>query len=63
MERARERSRDDVLTVLRRAYGPDAVAKARPALPDPINLDRDAALLARFGLTAEQLYDAGGASP
>lgn len=63
VERSRERSRDEVLTLLLRVYGPDAVERARPALPDPIDLDRDATLLARFGLTPDRLYDAFGMSP
>ena len=55
--------RDDVLRVLRRFYGPDRVEEARRELPDPVDTERDAAVLASFRLTMDDLYDAGGMSP
>ncbi len=55
--------RDVVLRVLRRFHGPERVEEARRALPDPVDVKRDAAILAGFGLTMERLYDAGGMSP
>ena len=56
-------SRENVLTVLRRFHGPDRIEEARRALPDPVDLRRDAAVLAEFGFSLDDLYDAGGMSP
>ena len=55
--------REVVLRVLRRFYGPEQVDAARGALPDPVDVRRDAGILARFRLTIDELYDAGGMSP
>ena len=63
IDAARRIPREKVLEVLRRFYGPDRVAEARRALPDTVDLDRDATLLVRFHLTREELSEAGGMSP
>jgi hypothetical protein len=42
---------------------PDLLAEAHQTLPDPIDIDRDATLLAKFGLACGQLMDRWGASP
>lgn len=55
--------REDVLRVFRRFYGPHRLEAVRRALPDPVDVNRDAAALARFGLTIDDLYNAGGMSP
>ena len=42
---------------------PERVKEAEAVLPDPIDLDREADVLYRFGLTPDQLYNRLGASP
>jgi hypothetical protein len=41
----------------------DLIPEATQALPDLIDIDRDQALLARFGLQRGQLIERFGASP
>jgi hypothetical protein len=41
----------------------DLRAEAYETLPDPIDIDRDANLLPKFGLGLDQLIDRWGASP
>ena len=55
--------RDVALDLLRRVGLGHRIEEAREALPDPIDLDHDQELLARFGLTRGQLEERLGASP
>lgn len=41
----------------------ELIEEAARTLPDPIDVDRDAALLARYGLEPDELMDRFGASP
>jgi hypothetical protein len=57
-------SRDECARVLRRAgYPPEVVEELIAQLPDPVDVDRDAAILAHFGVTRGRLMDLMGASP
>lgn len=59
-----QKTRQDVLAIMRRIYGPGVdTSEAELALPDPVDIDRDAAILARFGLTPSQLANAIGEAP
>jgi hypothetical protein len=50
--------------VLRRAgYPPEVVKELIAQLPDPVDVDRDAAILARYGVTRGRLMELMGASP
>lgn len=55
--------RSDVLAMFRRIGMSDAAERARAVLPDPVDLDRDAALLRSFGLDRDALVDRFGGSP
>ena len=56
-------SREDFLKIVSHVYGPDRAMEAKRALPDPVDLDGDAALLAQLGLTMEDFVDGFGISP
>lgn len=50
--------------VLQRAgYPAHVIEEIMAQLPDPIDVDRDAPILERYGLTLDQLADRMGASP
>jgi len=58
------RSHEEVARVLRRAGYPDEVIReVLSQLPDPIDLQRDQQILARYGLGSERLMDRLGGSP
>jgi hypothetical protein len=58
------RSKAEVLAVLRRAGVPEqTVQQLNAALEDPVDLRRDDALLASFGVTHDNLIDRMGGSP
>ena len=58
------RSKAFLFDVLRRAGTPEATIEALDAvLDDPVDLDRDGTLLARYGITRAQLEDELGGSP
>jgi hypothetical protein len=58
------RSHAELQRVLRRAgYSDEFVRNVLSQLPDPIDLQRDQEILARFGLSPERLMDRMGASP
>jgi hypothetical protein len=58
------RSHAELQQVLRRAgYSDEFVRNVLSQLPDPIDLQRDQEILARFGLSPERLMDRMGASP
>jgi hypothetical protein len=52
-----------VLRILRRAGRPDTAEQLAELLPDPVDLDRDAGLLERHGLSRDVLVDRMGGSP
>jgi hypothetical protein len=50
--------------ILRRAGFPEErIAEIQAGLPDPVDFDRDAAALLRYGLTRDRLTDLMGGSP
>ena len=54
----------ELVPILRRVgYPPDEIDEIAAHLPDPVDVDRDSRLLARYGLTRERLMDRMGASP
>lgn len=58
------RSHEEVARVLRRAaYSDEFISDVLSQLPDPIDLERDQQILARFGLSPERLMDRMGGSP
>jgi hypothetical protein len=58
------RSHEEVVRVLRRAGYPDEfISEVLSQLPDPIDLQRDEQILARYGLGPERLMDRLGGSP
>ena len=58
-----EVAKQDMLLMLRRIGLDDLVEEVEEALPDPVDTVRDAPLLARYGLTRNQLTDRLGGSP
>jgi hypothetical protein len=64
MNESRSVSKKTALEVVRRAgYPPEVVEEIASQLPDPVNFDRDEALLVSYGLTRGQLSEALGSSP
>jgi hypothetical protein len=58
------RSHDEVARVLHRAgYTEDFIRELLSELPDPVELERDEPIFARYGLGAERLMDRLGGSP
>ena len=58
------RSHDEVARVLRHAgYSDEFISELLSQLPDPIDLQRDQQILARYGLSPEHLMDRMGGSP
>ena len=59
-----QRSKADVLAIMKRfGMDEDLIAEAARTLPDPVDLDRDQRVLARFGLSRNALVDRMGGSP
>jgi hypothetical protein len=57
-------SHKEFMRVLRRAgYPDDFISAVRSQLRDPIDLQRDQQILARYGLSTERLMDRMGGSP
>jgi hypothetical protein len=55
---------DEVVRVLQRAgYSPEAIQELIAQLEDPVDVDRDATILARYGVTRGRLMELMGASP
>jgi hypothetical protein len=58
------RSHEEVAQVLRRAgYSDEFIRDVLQQLPDPLDLQRDAQILERYGLSRELLSDRMGGSP
>ncbi len=57
------RSKQDVLDTLRRAGVYGLIEGREESLPDPVDLDRDEAMLADLGITRGLLVDLMGGSP
>ena len=58
------RSHEEVARILRRAgYSDEFIREVLSQLPDPVDLQRDQPIFARFGLSAPQLMDRMGGSP
>jgi hypothetical protein len=59
-----QRSHEEVERVLRHAgYSHEFIREVLSQLPDPIDLQRDEPILARYGLDSERLIDRMGGSP
>jgi len=59
-----QRSKADVLAIMTRiGIDEELIAEAARILPDPVDLDRDQRVLARFGLSRGGLVDRMGGSP
>ena len=57
-------SHAEVARILRRAgYPPDVIDEIKAQVPDPIDVDRDEPILARYNLTRGRLMEIMGASP
>ena len=56
-------SRAEVIRVLRRAGYTTAADELSALLPDPVELDRDARLLERYGISRHVLIDRMGGNP
>ncbi|HUA44601.1 MAG TPA: hypothetical protein VMA77_05200 [Solirubrobacteraceae bacterium] len=58
------RSHEQLARVLRRAgYTDEFISEVLSQLPDPLDLQRDQPILARYGLTPERLMERMGSSP
>jgi len=58
------RSHEEAARVLRRAgYSDEFIQELLSQLPDPIDLERDQQILARYGISPERLMDRMGGSP
>jgi hypothetical protein len=58
------RSHEQMARVLRRAgYSDEFITEVLSHLPDPIDLERDQEILARYGLNPERLMERMGGSP
>ena len=58
------RSHEELARVLRRAgYSDEFISEILGQLPDPVDLERDQQILARYGLSSERLMDRLGGSP
>jgi hypothetical protein len=55
--------REAVALWRRAGYAPEVIAAAAAEVPDPIDVERDAAVLARHGITRSALTDSFGDSP
>ncbi|MBV8953829.1 MAG: hypothetical protein JO262_03015 [Solirubrobacterales bacterium] len=63
-DRSVARAHAEVARVLRRAgYSDEFISELLRKLPDPIDLQRDQPILARYGLSPERLMDRLGGSP
>jgi hypothetical protein len=57
-------SKATVIEIIRRAgYTPEVIDELSSHLQDPVDLDRDASLLAHYGVTRTALTDRLGGSP
>ena len=58
------RSHEEFARVLRRTgYSDEFINELLSQLPDPVDLERDQQILARYDLSAERLMDRLGGSP
>jgi hypothetical protein len=58
------RSHEEAARLLRHAgYSDEFISEVLSQLPDPIDLQRDQQILARYGLSPERLMDRMGGSP
>jgi hypothetical protein len=64
VDRPAPRSHEEAARVLRRAgYSDEFISEVLRELPDPIDLQRDQHILARYGLNPERLMDRMGGGP
>ncbi len=52
-----------IATIRQAGYPPEVVDRMAAQLPDPVDLDREASLLAKYGISHDQLIDRFGGSP
>ena len=57
------RKKQDVLALMRRMGRADQIGEAERILPDPVDLNRDAHLLARLGMSIDSAFNELGGSP
>jgi hypothetical protein len=58
------RSQEEFARALRRAgYSDEFISEVLSQLPDPVDLQRDQQILARYGLSPERLMDRMGGGP
>jgi len=58
------RTHEEFARVLRRAgYSDEVIEEVLSQLPDPVDLQRDQDILARYGFTPERLMDRLGGGP
>jgi hypothetical protein len=58
------RSHEEAARLFRQAgYSDEVISEVLSQLPDPIDLQRDQQILARYGLDPERLMDRMGGSP
>ena len=59
-----QQSHEEAARILRRAgYSDEFIHEVLSQLPDPIDIQRDQGILARYGLNNERLMDRMGGSP
>jgi hypothetical protein len=58
-----EIDRSHVIAMMRRVGLHDQIPQALASLPERIDIDRDASLLASFGISRERLMEILGSSP
>ena len=58
------RSHEEAARLFRRVgYSDELISEVLSQLPDPIDLQRDQQILARYGISSERLMDRMGGSP
>jgi hypothetical protein len=59
---SRQRSRSEIEAVMRQIGLSDRIGEAREILPEVVDIDRDADLLLRLGLSMDRIVDRLGGS-
>ena len=57
------RAKRDIVALMRRLGKSDRIDEAERILPDPVDLDRDAHLLAQLGIGMDSAFNELGGSP
>ena len=59
---SRQRSRSEIEAIMRQIGLSDRIGEAREILPDVVDIDRDADMLLRLGLSIDRIVDRLGGS-